>query len=719
MAILSKIRERSIALIAVIGLALFAFVLDPSQLTDFFNSSKVNVVGEIDGETISRQEFSEALDTYRARTRNRVSEMQAAKVVWDNLVREKIYTAQLEEAGITIGEEDIWNQIISAPSIANNPQFQNEAGLFDENKFKVFLKETQENDDQQLWKAWQNYMGQLGNNFKRDTYNNLLNAGLGSSLKEGEFTYKEENKKISADLVYIPYTSIPDSLISITKKDINDYIDKHENEFKVEESRSINYVKFEVKATDADKADIKAKMTTLIEDRKEYNAVSKRDEVVNGFKSTKDFASFFDENQSDMVLREEYRMKGRLPKDLLSQIEKGKVGDVFGPYEEGNFFKMLKVTKIVRRPDSVKSSQILIPFVGSASALPSTTKTEAQAKKAADSIFKLVRRNKKKFASIADELNTDGSKGKGGDIGWTSHSIGNSPRFAKEYAEFIFDNKTGKVGVVKSNFGFHIIRIDEQKNFQNAYKSVIFGKQIEPSEDTESKVFQKAEQFALKVSKGDETFFNLALKEKYSTQPAVGLKVLDERVPGLTGNARQIVTWAFQSDTKQNDYKRFDLEKMYVVAIVTEVEKEGLMAATKALNRVRPLLVNEKKAALIQEKMNENSLESLAKANGQTVRKVNAVSLNSPSIGGVGYEPNIVGAMFSAPLNQFTNKIKGNKGVFAFKVTKIEDPVALPNYESYRLRIAEKQKSKATRVFDALKKTSDIEDNRAFYYGIN
>ena len=95
MAILSKIRDRSLALIAVIGLALFAFVLDPSTLTDFFDSAKINEVGEVDGETISRQDYAEALDSYNARTNGRVTEMQAGNVVWDKLLKNKIYSNQL------------------------------------------------------------------------------------------------------------------------------------------------------------------------------------------------------------------------------------------------------------------------------------------------------------------------------------------------------------------------------------------------------------------------------------------------------------------------------------------------------------------------------------------------------------------------------------------------------------------------------------------------
>ena len=129
MAVLSKIRERSMFLIIIIGLALFAFVLDPSTLGDFFNSSKVNEIGEVDGETISRQEFANELEAYKQQSGGRVSEMQAAKTVWDNIVRKKIYSNQLSEAGITIGEADVWNEIVSAQFVQSNPQYQNEAGL--------------------------------------------------------------------------------------------------------------------------------------------------------------------------------------------------------------------------------------------------------------------------------------------------------------------------------------------------------------------------------------------------------------------------------------------------------------------------------------------------------------------------------------------------------------------------------------------------------------
>lgn len=185
MAVLSKIRERSLFLIIIIGLALFAFVLDPSTLSDFFNATKINEVGQVNGEPISRDEYNVALEQYRQQNGNRMTEMQSANAVWDNLVRKAIYKNELANVGVTIGEADVWNELLNSPSITDNAQFFNEAGLFDENKLKQFLVDTQSSNPE-LWASWSNYMNSIKENLERTTYNNLLSAGLGASLRKAK-----------------------------------------------------------------------------------------------------------------------------------------------------------------------------------------------------------------------------------------------------------------------------------------------------------------------------------------------------------------------------------------------------------------------------------------------------------------------------------------------------------------------------------------------------
>lgn len=705
MAILSKIRERSMALILVIGLALFAFVLDPSSIQDFFNSTKVNTVGEVSGESISRKEFSEALEAYKAQVGSRLTDMQASNAVWNNLVREKIYQTQLAEAGITVGENDVWSSLIENPSVKNNPQFLNSAGLFDEGKLKEYLAITK-SDDKALWNSWSAFMGQVKTGLETSTYNNLITAGLGASLKEGEFMYMNDNTKITSQYVYVPYTTVADSLVKVTKSDIEAYIQKNPKSFEVEASRDIKYVKFNIIPTQEDEDAIKKDVAELLNDT----------DVAKGLKNTDNVAEFFTENDSDLALDNSYNFKNTISVAIADAVFKGKKGDVFGPYKDRGYFKISKITEVVQIPDSVKGAHILIPFVGSVSASQTTTKTEEQAKKSADSILKLVRRNKKKFTEIADEINPDGTKGKGGDINWVTKDMAYAPNFDKDFADYLFFNKKGDIQVVKTKFGFHIIRIDDSKNKQKAVKLATFGRQIIASPSTENTTFQNAQTFALALENGGK-FDDVVKEKKLTPLSGFGLKVLDEAVPGI-GNQRGIVTWAHNKDNDLGSYKVFDTANGHIVAVITGKTEKGMMSAAKAASRVRPILLNEKKAEIIANKMNGATLADIATATKQTVQTVSTVTLQSPVITGVGFEPKIVGAMSTAKENTVFNKVEGNKGVFAFVVTKREKPVALPNYDTYRKRISDGRKAQTGLIYRAIREAANIEDNRATFYGI-
>jgi peptidyl-prolyl cis-trans isomerase D len=707
MAILSKIRERSMFLIIIIGLALFAFVLDPSTLGDFFTSSKVNEVGEVNGETISTKEFAEALDQYKQQSGSSVSEMQAAKAVWNNILRKKIYKNQLDEAGITVGEQDVWNEIINAPSVSNNQQFQNEVGMFDEAKFKQFLADTKANN-KDLWSAWSKYMNQIKDNAETNTYNKLVTAGLGASLKEGETEYLIENTKLSGQFVYVPYASVADSLVQIKKSEIVTYIKENESQYKVEATRNISYVKFDIKATPEDEAAIKQNVNNLIEDSSDRN-----NDARVGLKNSTNYKDFLAENSSDIDLDLGYKFNTSINQTVANEIFSGNKGDVFGPYKDQGFFKISKITEISKMPDSVRASHILIPYIGSQSATPDVIRTKEQAEKLADSILTVVNRRGGKFTNLAKEFSSDKVSGaKGGDLDWFNYN-----RMTPAFRDYAFANKKGSIGVVATPFGFHVIKVDEIKNRQLVLKLATFARKIAPSEATENNIFLKAEQFALAISKATD-YSILAKENNYNLRQAVGLKVLDENVPGL-GNEREVVSWAFNGDSDEGSFHRFDLEGSYVVAVVTAKSKKGLMSVEKAVNTVRPILLNKKKAALISNRLQGNSLQEIAKVNSTTVRTANNVDLKSSSLSGVGSEPKVAGAMYSAELDKLYSSILGSRGVFSFVLNKRELPTALPNYEASRNKIAQSRKRMTFKIYEAIKNVSEIEDNRANMYVSN
>lgn len=691
-------------LILVIGLALFAFVLDPSTISDFFSASKVNEIGQVDGEAISRQEFAEALDAYKAQTGNNMSEMQAAKAVWNNLIRQKIYKKQLEEAGITVGDADILNALYETPVIQNDARFQT-SGIFDKIKLKEHLATIKEENGQE-WDAWQKYMASIKSNIEKTTYDNLVAAGLGASLKEGESKYFTENTKVSGKYVYVPYTTIADSLVTLKKSDVQNYINQHQDAFKVEASRDINFVKFNIEPTTEDEEAIKANVAKLIDDSVINNT------PVKGLKNTTNYSEFLEENESDLRLDNNYKFKIQVPQGIAEEVFNGKEGDVFGPYKDAGFFKLSKITEVKQLPDSAQASHILIPFVGSASADATVVQTEEEAKKTADSLLAVVKVDKSKFADLAKEISSDqGSAEKGGFYDWFAYN-----RMVPSFRDFVFEGKEGDMGVVKSQFGFHVIKIDGQKNFQPVVKLATFGRKIEASEETENTVFQNAETLALELANGKA--FEEAVKEKNLTSlPAVGLKSLDENVPGV-GRERQIITWAFEKEVNEGDFKRFDVEGGYVVAVLTAKTEKGLMPVDKATASVRPILTNERKAKMIEDKISGSTLDEIAKSVSQTVRTATDVNLQSPTISGVGFEPKVVGAMINAKENEVVKNVVGDKGVFAFVVEKKELPTALPNYDTYRKRIANERQNKTFQMYEAVKKASDIEDNMSSFYGI-
>ncbi len=720
MAILSKIRDRSMFLILIVGLALFAFVLDPSSIQQFFSSSKVNSIGEVNGEDIDREEFARQVEAYRTQSGGRASQMQAVNAVWSGMISEKIFEDQLEKAGIVIGEKDIWDAMTSLQEIQNSPLFKNEANLFDEEKLKEYIanmKDDAESGNSQAWMNWLATEKNIKQNLQRQAYTSLVKAGLGASLKEGERDYLFNNTKMDAEFVYVPYSTIADSLAYVSKQEIQNYLKDNSKRFKTEAGRTLKYVKFDILPSEADDAEAKKLVESYIEDREEYSNAAKATVKIAGLKNTTKYESFLNDNRSDLAIDNGYKYKNQILAEISDEVFNAEVGTVVGPYKQNGYYKISKVVETIQLPDSVKSSHIIVPYAGTTRS--TSLKTKEQAKKTADSVFALVKNNKSKFTEIADEINSDGTKGKGGDIGWVRKDQAFSPSFDADFANFIYKNKVGSIDVVETAFGFHIIRIDDQTKAEKAVKLVTFARLVEASEETENRIFEEAETLNANLSEGRD-IDEIATEMNYNVQMALNLKVLDEVIPGL-GAQRQMVTWAFENERELDDSKRFDIDvagkRGYAVAVLSgKVEKDGIAVSSELLGSIRPELVDKKKADIIKKKMSGATLEEIAINSGVTVRSASGINLSSPLISGVGNEPAVVGAMSTIKLNEVSDILNGEKGVFVFKVTKRDAPIALENYDTFRKKIVTQLQARGNQIFNVLEETADIKDNRGKFF---
>ena len=698
MAILSKIRERSMFLIVIIGLALFAFVASPKDILDFFNSSKVDSIGEINGELVSRRDFAAQVEAYKSNVGPNVSETQAVNAVWNSVLSEKIFQTQLEEAGIVVGEKDIWDAIVEIPSIKNAELFKNEIGLFDEEKFKSYLANLKESSQEQSNNAWLNWLQtekSVKANLEKSAYTQLVKYGIGASLKEGERAYFEGQTKLNGSYVYVPYSSVNDSLVKISAAEVEAYVKKHESEFTSEATRDIRYVSFDIKASKEDEQEIK--------DDLNY--------IVPAFVKAENNADFIEDNGTDIAIDNKYLFKNNLPTIVADEIFAANKGNVVGPYKFQNHLRVSKVVDYMNMPDSVQASHILISYVGSRSADATVLRTEAQAEKLADSILKVVKRKPANFASIAKSISADKSNAeKGGKLDWFTYN-----QMVPEFRDYAFSKRKGSVGIVKTVFGIHVIKITGQKNIQKAVQLATIAKKIEASEATENEVFEKAETLAYELSSG--TSLDELIKENnYIARSLVGLKAMEDAV-GALGTNRGIVRWAFDSERSVNDARRFDLDKGYAVVVLTNLTEKGVASASKASSKVKPILIKEKKAALIAEKMNGANLAAVAAANNTSVKTFSNVTMGAPTISGVGVEPGVVGAIYALDVDKFVSNIVGVKGVFAVQVSNKVAPTELPSYESSRNSLAKDNQNKLTReLFNSLKDLSEIDDNRAYIY---
>ncbi len=704
MAVLNKIRQRSLFLIIVIALALFSFVLaDLFKNENAFAGKSQNIVATINGKDITREYFLEKVEALQRQAGPNATSTQIMNQVWEQEVRQAVMESQFEKLGITIEKEQMRDLLKTA--LSGSPEFLNAAGLFDENKMNEYIANLKETSPQG-YQSWVDYEKTIAANALQQNYINMVKAGLTGTLLEGELEHKLEANKVDINFVQIPYSSIADSLVKISKSDISDYIDKHKKQFEVEASRDIKFVQFNEIASPEDEKAIVADLKGLLKNKVEYNESSKSSETIVGFLNTTENEGFINSN-SDIKFDNRFVFKSSLPIVAADSIYNLNEGAIYGPYKDNGYYKMSKLIAVKQIPDSAKVRHILIPFVGSQSAGAEVSRTEAQAKIFADSLLSVLKADKSKFAEFVKEYSSDqGSMEKEGRYDWHPYNS-----MVPEFNDFEFEGNVGDMGVVKTVFGFHIMEIEGQKSKNKAVKVGTIARKIEASETTVDKVFRDASNFELAVV--DKDFESAAKEKKYTVNPVNALKELDENIPGI-GSQRAIVRWAFEEDAKVSDIKRFNIPSGYVIAQLVAKHKKGLMPVEDAKLTVAPIIRNQKKAEMIRKRATATNLEALAKAEKTTVRNATGINMKNPTITGVGREPLVVGSAFALKQGQTSKLIDGANGVYMIQVTKIERAPKLDNYQAAANRV-EQQKLNvvASKLYTALKEASDIEDYRA------
>ncbi len=707
MAVLNKIRQRSVFLIVIIAMALFSFVLaDLFRNGDAISQKAENTIATINGIDIDRTYFAKEVEKASRGFGGRGSSIQAVNYVWNQELRKTVFEEQFEELGITAGADQI-NELIKE-TLTNDARFQNEAGVFDKGKMQEFvanLKATAPNSYQNDWLPFEN---SIARGAKEETYLNMIKAGVGSTLKEGELTYKMENDNVDIKYVQLPFSSIQDSEIKISDAEIQAYIDKHPEQYKAEASRSIRYVLLKEEASQEDEDQIKTEVASLLSDKVEFNQATNTTDSVFGLKNVKDVEEFVNQN-SAIKFEDRFKFKKDLPASVADTLYNLPIGEVFGPYKDNDYIKISRVVAQKQMPDSVKASHILVSWEGLGTA-GDTKRTKEEAKALADSIVGVTKADKAKFSVLAAEFSADTSnKDKGGDLGYFVPGA-----MVPAFNDYCFDNKIGNQGIVETQFGYHIVSIEDQKNEQKAIKLATVAQKIEPSEKTINTIFTETTRFQMAAK--DKDFEEVAKENEFEVRPVNKIKELDENIPGL-GARRAIVQWAFNEESEVGEVKRFDIPEGYAVVQLTAKANKGTMKVADASPTVKPILIKEKKAEMLKNKISGTTLDAIASSQGQTVKTASALNMKTPTISGAGTEPKIVGTAFAMEIGSVSDPIVGTNGVYVVEVTKKTPASGLDTYMSYASQTTKTQIGAVnSRVFDALKEAAEIEDKRAKFY---
>lgn len=707
MQIIQSIREKGAAIvIVVIALSLIGFILmDAKQGGSKLFSSMSNHVGKVNGETIDLAEFNKrvrnAEDMQAQRTGQRPTGTQVYQVrdqTWNQIIAEKIFFAETQKLGL-----DFTSKELSYLLLSNDPSnpFTQERSLQDSITGKLDVKKAQQAlanikklKGEQLEGVYAQIIDPLKLNTIAAKYTGLISASAYYPTWMQEKETNENKNFANISYVSVPYTDISDSTIKVTDEDVVAYVNKNKELFKQEEEgRAISYITFSQQPSKEDSS----------------AALEQISQLKTQFQSDTNAKIFVARNLSSIDFKDEYLPKDKLGSGKADSIISLQAGTVYGPYVDNGNYILAKLIGTKQQPDSAKARHILIPVNDQ------TSSGDDAAKKLADSLYNVIQKGGD-FTALAKAYSTDpGSKDKGGDLGTFAYGT-----MVPEFNEFCFTKTPGSKGVVKTQFGYHIIDLLGQSNFKSAYKVAFLGREIIASDVT----INKASLDATKASseKTKSALEKYAEKNKLSLTPSVGLIKENDYAVGALQDARSLVRWAFEAN-KGDVSEPFSIGDQFVVATLDRIVPKGLQDAATAKSGCEVMIRKKKKAEIISKKLGSNpTLESAASAYNKQVQIAGAdssITFGSSIINGIGMEPKIIGASFNKIYQTKASPvIEGTTGVFVIKVNGIQSKQA-ETPEALQQRISSRStalRNQTGNWFEGLRKQADIKDERSKHF---
>jgi peptidyl-prolyl cis-trans isomerase D len=702
MAVMGYLRDRMGKIVAgVIGLSLVAFVATEAvQSGGTFFRDDNNELGVVGGEKIAYDQFNAAVEQNTAQFKQQSGQSRITPQIttyiqentWNQFITKAIIKKEVDKLGVTVGGDEI-----QAMTSGSNPAPQivqaftdPQTGKFDPASVTNAINAIKGlRDDDPQKQRWVTFIADLINGKKAEKYMVMVTNGLYVNSLEAKDAYESKNRLANFKYAVLPYASIPDNKVNVTDADYQAYYDENKGTFKnAQEFRSISYVSFNAAASPADSATVKEQVTKLLP---------------AFIASTND--SLFVQINSETKTPLAYQRKGELEPKLDSVMFKASPGFIYGPYLAGDSYKIAKLVEARFSPDSVKARHILITPTESGG-------TMEKALARADSLKKLIETGKGTFETLAPIFSIDKVSGeKGGDLGTFGRGA-----MVPAFETAVFNGKKGDLKVVTSQFGVHLVQIQDQKGSSKVVKVAVVDKALSASSNTQSSAYGKAQAFLANVSK--DNFAAEAKKAGLEVKAGEDINGTASSLPGLN-DARELVRWVFKAEKNDVSDQVFTAGDQYVVAQVTAIKPKGILPLDVIKEQIKPSVLQYVKAKQLTEKFNSalsgaKSIEQVAQKAGVPVNPVQNVVFANPVIPGSSAEYKAIGTVFGLTPNKLSKPIAGMQGVYVLQADSFVNPTPLTNTVREKEQIAQTLIQRAdAQLFDALKDKANVKDNRA------
>lgn len=695
----------------VIGMALFAFILGDllNSGPSVFQRGRLEVA-EIDGQSINYMEYNAKIEelaefyrsNYQMSSLDQETLENIREEVWRTTVQDIVLGNRFEDLGINVSAEELktmllgdsistggTNIIMDEPHPMVRRMFTNpETGEFNRFQMMNYFNAISNEMYQDERKRWIYVENQIVDERKSQKYFTMVQKGMQPNTLDARNFAMESSATVSFDFVSLNFNSVPDEEISYTEAELKNYYEDHKNEYSQDESRSIEYVIFPIEPSAED----------------DQNASEFIEQSKVPFQRSENPISFVNSN-SDMPYQDVNYSKEDLPEPWADSVFSADPGYVAGPYFEDNTYKLARLMEFVMVPDSVRARHILISL--------SVQRDDERAEFIADSLLTIIQGGAD-FNTLARDFSADQSNSQiGGDLGWFTEGT-----MVKPFNDFCFENETGDLGVVKTNFGYHVIKIEAQSPREKKAKLAIVEREVVPSDATYQDIYSSAVEFRSDAS-SLESFRSQYNEKDLSPRFATDFQKNSKELPGLE-NSREIIRWSFENE-EGTVSQIFDLSDKYVVAALTDVKEKGFADFESVRNEIEIAVSKQKKLEKVLEDTRPKiadmtDIMDVADALNLQTQQAEKVRLSNPYVNPIGLEPAVAVRAMNLETGELSEPFIGENAVFIIQVNEKEIPEDM-DIASAEFRLKYMMESRVMyEGYEALRERADIEDNRIKFY---